>query len=318
MKSFTLMAAVLALGLSLTISDAEAAKRFGGGKSSGMQRESVTSQRAAPSSSPTAPNQAAAPMAAKQPAAAAAGQAAQPKRSWMGPLAGLAAGLGLAALASHFGFGEELASMMLIGLLVLAVLMVVGFILRKKAAAQQPALAGAGGMQYAGADFNRGGQAASQPAHQSAQQSAQQPAAGSFQAMAPQAAGTGTGSIPADFDVEGFLRNAKVNFIRLQAANDAGNLEDIREFTSPEMFAEIKMNFVERGKDAQQTDVVSLEAEVLDVTEESTRYLVSVRFHGLIREGAEGVADPFDEIWHLMKPVDGSRGWVVAGIQQVQ
>lgn len=314
MKSFTLMAAVLALGLSLTISDAEAAKRFGGGKSSGMQRESVTSQRAAPSSSPTAPNQAAAPAAARQPAAAAAGQAAQPKRSWMGPLAGLAAGLGLAALASHLGFGEELASMMLIGLLVLAVLMVVGFILRKKAAAQQPALAGAGGMQYAGADFNRAPQAAPQPAHQSAQQ----PAAGSFQAMAPQAAGTGTGSIPADFDVEGFLRNAKVNFIRLQAANDAGNLEDIREFTSPEMFAEIKMNFVERGKDAQQTDVVSLEAEVLDVTQESSRYLVSVRFHGLIREGAEGVADPFDEIWHLMKPVDGSRGWVVAGIQQVQ
>lgn len=313
MKSFTLMAAVLALGLSLTISDAEAAKRFGGGKSSGMQRESVTSQRAAPSSSPTAPNQAAAPMAAKQPAAAAAGQAAQPKRSWMGPLAGLAAGLGLAALASHFGFGEELASMMLIGLLVLAVLMVVGFILRKKAAAQQPALAGAGGMQYAGADFNRGGQAASQPAHQSVHQAA----AGGFQTMAPQAAAV-SGSIPADFDVEGFLRNAKVNFIRLQAANDAGNLEDIREFTSPEMFAEIKMNFVERGKDAQQTDVVSLEAEVLDVTEESTRYLVSVRFHGLIREGAEGVADPFDEIWHLMKPTDGSRGWVVAGIQQVQ
>lgn len=313
MKSFTLMAAVLALGLSLTISDAEAAKRFGGGKSSGMQRESVTSQRAAPSSSPTAPNQAAAPMAAKQPAAAAAGQAAQPKRSWMGPLAGLAAGLGLAALASHFGFGEELASMMLIGLLVLAVLMVVGFIMRKKAAAQQPALAGAGGMQYAGADFNRGSQAAPQPAHQPAHQ----PAAGGFQPMAPQAAAE-SGSIPADFDVEGFLRNAKVNFIRLQAANDAGNLEDIREFTSPEMFAEIKMNFVERGKDAQQTDVVSLEAEVLDVTEESTRYLVSVRFHGLIREGAEGVADPFDEIWHLMKPVDGSRGWVVAGIQQVQ
>lgn len=305
MKSFTLMAAVLALGLSLTISDAEAAKRFGGGKSSGMQRESVTSQRAAPSSSATAPNQAAAPMAAKQPAAAAAGQAAQPKRSWMGPLAGLAAGLGLAALASHFGFGEELASMMLIGLLVLAVLMVVGFILRKKAAAQQPALAGAGGMQYAGADFNR------------APQAAPQPVSGGFQAMAPQAAAE-SGSIPADFDVEGFLRNAKVNFIRLQAANDAGNLEDIREFTSPEMFAEIKMNFVERGKDAQQTDVVSLEAEVLDVTQESTRYLVSVRFHGLIREGAEGVADPFDEIWHLMKPVDGSRGWVVAGIQQVQ
>ena len=68
----------------------------------------------------TAPQQAAA-----APAAAAQGAAAaQPKRSWMGPLAGLAAGIGLAALASHFGFGEELASMLMIGLAVMAVVMV--------------------------------------------------------------------------------------------------------------------------------------------------------------------------------------------------
>jgi hypothetical protein len=40
---------------------------------------------------------------------------------------------------------------------VMAVVMVIGFIMRRRAAAQQPALAGAGGMQYAGAgaDVNR-------------------------------------------------------------------------------------------------------------------------------------------------------------------
>lgn len=311
MKSFTLFAAALALGLSLTISDAEAAKRFGGGKSSGMQRDTVT-QRAATPTTPTSPNQTAAPM--QQPgAAAAAGQAAQPKRSWMGPVAGLAAGLGLAALASHFGFGEELASMLMIGLLVLAVLMVVGFFLRKKAAAQQPALAGAGagGMQYSGQaqDFNRQAPAAPQ-AFQAEPVHAGSHAAG--------AAALGAARIPADFDAEGFVRSAKVNFIRLQAANDAGNLEDIREFTTPEMFAEIKMDFVERADAAQQTDVVSLEAEVVEVLEEASRYLVSVRFHGLIRENAEAAAEAFDEIWHLTKPVDGSRGWLVAGIQQAR
>lgn len=301
MKSFALFAAALVFGLTLTVSDAEAAKRFGGGKSTGMQRQATT------------PPPAAAPTAAK-PATAAAGQAAQPKRSWMGPVAGLAAGLGLAALASHLGFGEELASMMMIGLLVLAVLMVVGFIMRKRAAAQQPAMAG--GMQYAGAGAGAGFNRAPAPAPEYPQGSAS-----SFQpepAQAANQAGNGVGNIPAHFDVEGFVRNAKVNFIRLQAANDAGNLDDIREFTSPEMFAEIKMNFSERAGEAQQTDVVSLEAEVIDVVEEATRYVVSVRFHGLIRESAEAVAEAFDEIWHMTKPTDGSRGWVVSGVQQVQ
>lgn len=300
MKSFALFAAALVFGLTLTVSDAEAAKRFGGGKSTGMQRQATT------------PPPAAAPAAAK-PATAAAGQAAQPKRSWMGPIAGLAAGLGLAALASHLGFGEELASMMMIGLLVLAVLMVVGFIMRKKAMAKQAGLGGVGGMQYAGAGAGAQGGFNRAPAPEYPQGGAS-----SFQAAPAQEAANGVGNIPAHFDVEGFVRNAKVNFIRLQAANDAGNLEDIREFTSPEMFAEIKMNFSERAGEAQQTDVVSLEAEVIDVVEEATRYVVSVRFHGLIRESAEAVAEAFDEIWHMTKPTDGSRGWVVSGVQQVQ
>jgi predicted lipid-binding transport protein (Tim44 family) len=57
---------------------------------------------------------------------------------------------------------------------------------------------------------------------------------------------------------------------------------------------------------------------VLDVAEEATRYIVSVRFSGDIVEEKGAAATPFDEVWHLAKPRDGSRGWVVAGIQQVQ
>ncbi|MBK8320157.1 MAG: Tim44 domain-containing protein [Betaproteobacteria bacterium] len=296
MKNFALMAAALVLGFTLSIGDAEA-KRLGGGSSSGMQRQSV---------SPTAP-----PSAAKQAptAAPAAAPAAQPKRSWMGPLAGLAAGLGLAALASHFGFGEGLANMMMIGLLVMAVIMVIGFFMRKKAAAAQQA--GAGGLQYAGAGADYGRNAPSKPDFL--------PSGTAVPGMAAAAATAATNgnSIPADFDVEGFARNAKVNFIRLQAANDAGNLDDIREFTTPEMFAEIKMGMGERGAAKQETDVVQLNAEVLDVAEEASRYVVSVRFHGLIREEKAGPTEPFDEIWNMTKPTDGSRGWTLAGIQQV-
>ena len=306
MKSLALFTAVLALGFTLVTSDAEAARRLGGGASSGMQRQSVAPQK--PPAATPAPNQAAAPAAAPT----AAAPQVQPKRSWMGPLAGLAAGLGLAALASHFGFGQELASMLMIGLLIMAVIAVVGFIMRRKAASQSP-LAGSGGMQYAGA-----GRPTPRSIDMPPEVAAPASFGGAAPAAAPAATGGPTGNIPAGFDVDGFVRNAKVNFIRLQAANDAGNLEDIREFTTPEMFGEIKLSFVDRGQAAQQTDVVTVNAEVLDVAEESTRYIVSVRFTGLIREAANAAAEPFDEIWHMIKPRDGKGGWVLAGIQQVQ
>ena len=84
------------------------------------------------------------------------------------------------------------------------------------------------------------------------------------------------------------------------------------------MFAEIKMDFAERNGAAQQTDVVSIDAEVLEVVEEPTRYVVSVRFGGLIREEQDAAAMPIDEIWHLVKPRDGQGGWLLAGIQQTQ
>ena len=295
MKSFALMAAALVLGFTLSVGDAEAAKRLGGGSSAGMQRQSV-----APSKQTTAaPTQ-------QQAAAPAAAPAAQPKRSWMGPLAGLAAGLGLAALASHFGFGEELANFMMIALLAVVVIGVIGYFMRKKAAAQGGM---ANGMQYAGAGANYGNPAPTQPDFT--------PAGGSAGAAALAANAGSTGHIPADFDTAGFVRNAKVNFIRLQAANDSGNLDDIREFTAPEMFAEIKLAMAERGLVKQETDVVQLNAEVLDVAEEANRYVVSVRFTGQISED-KAAAEAFDEIWHMTKPRDGSTGWVLAGIQQVQ
>lgn len=302
MKTFSLLAAVLALGLTLAVGDADAAgKRLGGGKSSGMQRDSISQDKASPGAASSA----------KAPAAAAAAQA-QPKRSWMGPLAGLAAGLGLAALASHLGFGEELASMLLIGLLLMAALLVVGFIMRRRAAARQ---APAGGMQYASVGTGQ------TPAHRRVDDAPMLPAGqreSAFDTAIPATGESSRGNIPADFDVDAFVRNAKVSFIRLQAANDAGNLDDIREFTTPEMFAEIRMNVAERGGTPQETDVVTIEAEVLDVSEEASRYVVSVRFSGLIREDRDAAAETIDEVWHLVKPRTGAGGWVLAGIQQMQ
>ena len=338
MKTMSLLAAVLALGLTFGVGDADAAKRLGGGKSAGMQREMTVGKTpgATPAQTPTAP------MAATTPAQgtmAAAPAAAQSKRSWMGPLAGIAAGIGLAALASHFGFGDELASMMMIGLLVMVAVAVIGFIMRRRAAARNPAMAGAG----AGAGGMFRGAESDAPAPRSFDVSmppaspAASPAAGastgsslfgsSLGASPAPASAIGAGLsaapaqaavIPAGFDVEAFVRNAKVNFIRLQAANDSANLDELREVTTPEMFAELKTDIVERGAAAQQTEVVTLGADVLEVVEDAARYVVSVRFTGQILEEKGSAPEAFDEVWHLTKSRTGSGGWLLSGIQQAR
>jgi len=295
-RLLSLLAVVFTLGLSTVAMDAEAAKRMGSGKSFGTQRQATVDK------APATPTQSAA-----APEAGAA--AVAPSRSWMGPVAGIAAGLGLAALASHLGFGDELASMLLIGLLAAAVMVAVGFVMRKRATAQQQSAGLDGGMQYA--PVGSGSVAPATPAYKVAMPAGSGAAIGS-------AIGSGSASrIPADFDTAGFERNAKVNFIRLQAANDAGNLEDIRQFTTPEMFAELKMDLAERTETTQKTEVVRIQAQVMEVDEDADRYLVSVRFTGAIQDGSGAPDESFDEIWHLMKSRQGNSGWMLAGIQQM-
>ncbi|WP_457325145.1 Tim44 domain-containing protein [Roseateles sp. P5_E11] len=268
------------LAVTLPAHDAEA-KRL----SSGGLKRSVPTQTApqTPPAQQPAPQQAApGKQAAATPAAA---PAAAPKRSWLGPIAGLAAGLGLAALASHFGFGGELASIMTMVLLGLVAVFVIRFLVRRFAA-PKPQLAGANGANFRAAE----------PAWNSAA-----------------ATVSGAAAAPADFDAAGFEKLAKQVFIRLQAANDAGDQADLRRFTTPQMYANIQHDLLERGAQAQRTEVLQLEANVVDVATETGEQIVSVRFSGLVREKSEQAAEDFDEIWHLVKAGDG---WLIAGIQQ--
>jgi predicted lipid-binding transport protein (Tim44 family) len=294
-KWLSLLALVMTLGFGFAHTDAEA-KRMGGSRSFGMQRQ------APPAKAPT--------NAATAAPAAGAAAGATKGRSWMGPIAGLAAGLGLAALASHLGLGEGMGNILMIGLLVMAAVMAFRFF-----AARNRPTASSSGMAYAGAGSNPNNTLRKPEA----------PTGGNFNSGGGSMIGSAIGAnggttasrIPADFDVAGFERNAKVNFIRLQAANDAGNIDDIRAFTSPEMFAELKMDLAERGAATQTTDVVRIEAEVIDVEEDAGDYVVSVRFTGETRDNGAAMTEAFDEIWHLTKPRQGSGGWMLAGIQQV-
>jgi len=314
-----LMVAVAGVGMVSAPMDVEA-KRLGSGRPAGMQRQMPAKpvDTGSPAVKPGQPAPNAAPATPAAPPAAAPG-----KRSWMGPLAGLAAGLGIAALASHFGFGEALGNFMTMALVAMAAVFLIGFLMRKfgkGAASQGPQLAGAG------APYGQPQQP--QAAQPSAFERSATPQPGSFGATgglsgtpgAQPFSATGAANaspvsaLPAGFDVAGFERLAKMIFIRLQAANDAGNVDDLRKFTTPELFASLRLDLQERGQTPNQTDVVELQAEVADTARDNGLLIVSVRFHGLIREEANAPAAPFSELWHLVRPLDESADWAIAGI----
>ena len=301
MKSLILALSMAVLSAGLAPTDADA-RRIGGGGSSGMQRS--VPARTPPAAAPAQTAQPAQAAAAVPATAAAA--AAAPKRSWMGPIAGLAAGLGIAALMSHFGMGGDLGNIVTMVLFALLAVFAIRFLMRRfmpgMTSGMKPAMATANATPNA-MQFN--GAAPAAPVA---------PASSNW--IAPAAAAAAASALPAGFDAPAFERIAKMIFIRMQAANDNADLNDLRTFTTPEMFATIKLDLQDRGSAAQQTDVVRVDAEVLEVASEAERQIVSVRFHGLIREEANGVAAPFDEVWHLVKPADGSREWAIAGIQQ--
>ena len=285
---------LVVIGLAMLVPDADAA-RMGGGRSFGRQSPNVTRQSAPPA------RDAASPSAAPQ-------QPAQPQPAgnrWLGPLGGLAAGLGIAALLSHFGLGgafpEAFGSVIMLALLVFAGIFVWRML---QGARSSPAAARRIEPAY--------GASAPVSTYEPRPGSAMPGSVASLSSSSPQPWG-----VPTDFDTAAFIRSAKVNFIRLQAAWDAKNLADIREFTTPEVFGEIRMQLEEeKGKD-NHTDVLTLDAELLGIEESATDYLASVKFSASIRESEQGGAAPVEEVWNLVKPKEGRSGWLLAGIQQI-
>jgi predicted lipid-binding transport protein (Tim44 family) len=312
MRSLAL-AIALVVASTATLPIVAEARRLGGGGAIGMQRS--VPPRAAPEALPARPAAPTAQPAAVPPTAAAA--AAAPRRSWLGPIAGLAAGLGIAALMSHLGFGAEFGNIVMMMLLAVVGFALIRFLMRRF----MPSSAAAnGGVQLAGASAAAPRAPVSFHDERPAQFRGLQSGGDTPRELAsvggPLAAPVAAANLPADFDAPAFERIAKMIFIRLQAANDSGDQGDLRAFTTPEMFAHLKLDLQERGGATQQTDVERVDAEVLDVVREDDRQIVSVRFHGLIREQPGAAAEPFDEVWHLVRPTDGSREWAIAGIQQ--
>lgn len=316
MKKFLLAMMLAITSLTLVMSPADA-KRLGGGGSFGKQSSTYSRQATTPSRPYSQPS--AAPSA---PAAAPSSMPAKPASPWKSVLGGAALGFGLGALMSHFGIGGAmggmLGSLLTIALLAFAVIFLIRLFARNQqnspayatptpgpspigsAASATPEIGSrlepTGGAPFSlqNNGFNGGANPSvpTVPAH------------------------IEKWGIPADFDTAGFVRNSKTYFIRLQAAWDRADINDIREFTSSEMFAELRLQLQERGASANTTDVVQLEAELLGIENLPNDYMATVRFEGLIKEAPEVSAEPFAEVWNLTKPLNGNGGWVLAGIQQ--
>ena len=274
--------AIALISMSLVIEDADA-RRLSGSRNLGMQRSAPAQQQAAPKSPAQQQQQQAAPATpAQQPTGAS---------KWLGPLAGFALGAGLAALFLNNGPAGLLAGMLLIGLIIAAVTLAARAMLRNRTAQ--------GPLQYAGAG------AGAQPTFDAL------PGGAGMHSVAAT-----TGRWPAGFNATEFVRHARLNFVRLQEAYDKKDLSLMRDFLAPDVYREIEADIRAAGAAQEQTEVLTLEAEVLDVAEEAGSYIVSVRFTGMIRESAGREAEPFSEIWHLEKPLSGRSGWMLAGIQQ--
>lgn len=310
--SVLLMAALTMMAVT---QDAEA-RRMGGGNF-GRQSSNVTSQRQAvtPPAAQTT-QRAATPAAGAAAGTAAAGTAAKSGMSrFLGPLAGIAAGLGIAALLSSMGlsgaFLEFLSSALLIGLVVFAVM----FLVRRLRGAQRPLAGAAAGGAASGNSYRRstpqdggfdlsGSRPAPAPASSAAPVIESAP---SVQAQDP------SWFIPEGFDVPAFLDQAKQQFTRVQSLWDAGNRDSLREFLSDDLLAEITPR-LPSPEEGNRTDIVLLNAELLGIETVAGGHLASVRYSGMLRESAGAEAFHFEEVWNLYK-ADGA-GWLLAGIQQ--
>ena len=315
------LSAAMALSFGLAATSADAA-RLGGGKSTGKQSSNVTQREVAKPATPATP-----------PAAA---PAAAPKKPWGAMLGGLAAGLGLAWLASSLGLGGAFSQIIMFALLALVVMVVGGFLYRKFKGGGSPAPAkspfafqGAGNEAGNAATpisyspENVGNDASARPWERNNMAfDATQQATGSGSMIGSGLAGSQSWGVPAGFDAEGFLKACKANFLTLQDAWDRSDINNLRAMMTDEMLGEIKTQLAEReshtGAGVNKTDVQMLDAKLLGIEELADTYMASVEFSGMIREDASAGASPFREVWNMTKPRSGAGGWLVAGVQALQ
>ncbi|MCW1247134.1 Tim44 domain-containing protein [Pseudomonas sp. SAICEU22] len=288
MKRFLSIAMALCIGLTMAI-DANAAKRFGGGKSSGAAPTHQTSQMA--------PSSAVGSTAATAGAAGAAGAATKASGAsrWLGPLAGIAAG-GL--LASMF-MGDGFQGMQMFDILIMAVIafLVFRFIAARRRK-QQEQFAPAGHAPMQREVFN------------------QQPAGGSIFGGAAAPVARPVTNAPAWFNEQRFIEAARSHFMSLQQHWDANEMDKIAEFVTPQLLEFLKRERAELGDGYQSTHIENLQVQLDGVDDRADKTIATLTFIGVSKDSRFDQGEAFSESWNMERAQGENQPWLVAGIRQ--
>lgn len=311
MNKTTGIIATLLIGLSLTlggISDADA-KRFGGGSSfGGRSSYSAPYQRSVtPPARPANQQQAATPNQAPKPGVA-------NRSGLMGMLGGLALGGLLGSLLAGGGFhGINFMDILVFG--GIAFLLYKWFAAKKTGSVQRPVYNRTADNSYHEPQaeptafdtdilFKKDKNTAASPA--------------SYVQPVQQDAGFASPVIPKDFDQQAFLSGAKIAFTHLQKAWDERDLAEIRGLTTDKVFAEIQ-DQLKASATENRTEVLKLEAELLEIREVGSELEAVVLFNSIMREDSSAQAEQVREVWHFIKPkVSIQPKWYLDGIQQLE
>lgn len=301
-RIMALLLPVLAVGLLCTAVDNAWAKRFGGGKSFGSRPafNQSFSKADAPTKSPTMGTQS---------------TTTAPKRGFGGMggiFGGLLAGTLLGSLLFGGGFGGfGFMDILLFGGLIFLILR----LMRRRGAPRGEPAYQAGGAYSAGGSGNFSQQEPQGTTYRqsndgwSGLKSAAAGSSNTAQAAAP--------SVPAGFDTDEFVQGARTVYTRLQNSWDSRDLDDIKLFTSPSVFAEISEQ-AKQDPTPSRTELLLINARVLEVKEEADGTLATVYFDVLMREDASGGnPEQVREVWHFHRTQPDAM-WTLDGIQQLE
>ncbi len=280
-KFSSLMTVILGLGLILmTMPDLADAKRLGGGGSFGS-RPSYSKSYSKPTAPMSSPTQQAAPGAAPM--------------GGRGMFGGMLGGMLMGGLLGSLFFGGPFSGISFIDILLIGGGL---FLLMRFLRSRQPAAQTAGGPGRAH-DMDKNAWEHLRSARQQTSSEAD--------------------AYPPGFDAREFLDGAKAAYTRLQASWDARDLDDLRQFTSPEVFAEVQAQAA-ADPGPGKTEILLLEARLLEVKTLGNQTVATVLFDAMLREdSASAPAQQIREAWHFSRyETGGSSHWVVEGIQQLE
>ncbi len=279
--------ALLALAVCAVDPSPADAARFGGGKSFGGSRSFNQNY-----SKPAAPQR----QTGQQ-------QMANPARPGMGAMGGMLGGLLAGTLLGSLFFGQPFAGGGMLDILLIGgVLFLLFRLLRGRRPVAQPA----------GAGMGHGGAGPGPFMTRDAGSGAAWGGLGGGPDARPEV------STPPGFDEADFLQGAKAAYGRLQTSWDARDLADIRQFTTDAVFSEISAQ-AQADPGPSRTEVLMVDARLLEARAEGPATLATVYFDALLRENQGGGTDQVREVWHFRRQDDIANGmWLLDGIQQLE